>query len=74
MRTRRSPRNQDILFKVLFPKPEPPVPTTPSIRCFNCHHYLKGGRARGLCNKMMITMTGMSLNKPCWVARKEIRE
>jgi hypothetical protein len=70
MRTRRSPRNQEILFKALFPKPEPPTPLPPSIRCWDCEYYPKGGRVRGHCRLRCAEVAGIGQDRPCWTARR----
>ena len=49
MRTRRSPRNQDRLFRELFTPPSRP-PSQPGPVCFNCVNYPRTGRARGACS------------------------
>ena len=52
MRTRRSWRNQDRLFKYLFcvdPKPQPTL--EPSACCFNCAFFPKQGRNWQTCKR-----------------------
>ena len=68
MRTRHSPRNQEILFKALF-KPEPVAvePIAPS-HCWDCLHYPKGGRSRGRCALLDKMVEGMR-QKECFVLR-----
>jgi hypothetical protein len=69
MRTRRSPRNQDILFKALFPRPEALPPTARTPRCFDCANYPRGGRSRGHCNLKGETVAGISEDRPCFAPR-----
>lgn len=69
MRTRRSPRNQDRLFKALFkppaePKPEPVV--TPC--CGNCVSYHDNGRSRGECTSFGMIVRCFTV-RPCFRPR-----
>ncbi len=73
MRTRRSPRNQEILFKALFPPPEKATPIERSPRCFDCCHYPKGGRSRGRCALSGESVRGEAENRHCWTDRQEGR-
>ena len=49
MKTRRSPENQDRLFKYLTPPKSDPPAVNKLLRCFDCANYPKGGRSRGHC-------------------------
>ncbi len=69
MRTRRSPRNQDILFKALFPRPEAPTPAPRTPRCFDCLNYPRGGRSRGHCTLKGEMVYGISADRPCFLGR-----
>lgn len=70
MRTRRSPRNQDILWRALGGAPEPkpePAPALP--RCWDCRHFPKGGRARATCRLNGLKVNGVRLAPPCFEQR-----
>ena len=72
MRTRRSWRNQERLWRILgqpavtraVPKPAPP-----SRRCFDCRHYPQVGRSRGHCALLGAIVNGVSRDRACWVPR-----
>lgn len=69
MRTRRSPRNQDILFRALGgPLPLKPEPVVTRC-CGNCTNYRDTGRARGLCHLKGVRVAIMSAPS-CYVARE----
>lgn len=70
MRTRRSPRNQQILWRALTP-PAPPAPEPPPKvqRCFECAHYPKGGRSHGRCALLNRTANGLTPDLACFVGR-----
>ena len=57
MRTRRSWKNQDRLWKALGGKPEKPQVATPP-RCWDCISYPKGGRMRGKCTLRGLIVLG----------------
>jgi len=64
MRTRRSPRNQEILFKALFCHPEEhpkPHPSDIKKMCFNCKHFANNGRARAKCKLSGVIVVGYSV-------------
>ena len=71
MRTRRSPRNQDRLWKALGGPVATvvQVPQTPC--CFDCVCYPKGGRSRGECTLIGEMVNGRSLDRPCFRRREE---
>ena len=69
MKTRRSPRNQERLWRALGP-PTPVVPVVPETgRCFDCASYPRGGRARGACTVHGVVVRGMS-ERACFVRHK----
>lgn len=68
MRTRRSWRNQDRLWRELGgPKPEVKVVEVIP-RCWDCANYPKGGRSRGACTLIGEMVRGAS-QKPCFLLR-----
>lgn len=72
MRTRRSPRNQDILWRELGRQgvvPEKPVAIQASPRCWDCANYPAGGRVRGHCGVTGLVVAGRTPDKWCFVAR-----
>jgi hypothetical protein len=71
MRTRRSWRNQERLFKALTPPVDKStVPELPEVeRCWDCVCYPKGGRARGMCSFKVEFVEGITANKACFVKR-----
>lgn len=72
MRTRKSPRNQEILWRELAKQGAPttplPVLNSPN-RCWDCVSYPKGGRARGECVLIGQMVNGRSENRPCFKGR-----
>lgn len=65
MRTRRSPRNQEILWRALT-SPVPPVVPTPHVpRCWDCVSYPVGGRSRGHCTLRGQMAYGATEQLPC---------
>ena len=70
MRTRRSPKNQDRLWKALAGKNKVNPPVT-SIRCWDCVSYPKGGRGRGECVLIGEIVMGRNENRPCFISRKK---
>lgn len=69
MRSRRSPRNQERLWRALTP-PAPKIPAVASTpRCWDCANYPKGGRARGSCTLRGEMVQGQSENRPCFRER-----
>lgn len=69
MRTRRSPRNQQALWKALTPPVDKPTqdPTPPPVnRCWDCVSYPKGGRSRGDCTLLGVMVCGQTANRPCF--------
>lgn len=94
MRTRRSPRNQQILYKAIGrqlasaaaasaaainnaavedPDPQPgitfPSAIVPVVRCWDCKHYPKGGRARATCSKFGVKVSGITEDQTCFTRR-----
>lgn len=75
MRTRRSPRNQDRLFRELFePKPAPrPVKAELAI-CRNCIHFPANRRHNGTCN-LKGFLVASTTQKDCFQSRAaELRQ
>ena len=72
MRTRRSPRNQDILFLTLFPRPVAPEPVLTQV-CWECRSYPKSGRSRGKCAASGQTVNGRD-ERQCFEPRAGGRE
>ncbi len=68
MRTRRSWRNQERIFKYLF-EPEKPTPLEPSKRCWDCFYYPKGGRNTGTCKHLNMKVRGEILDQSCFKSR-----
>lgn len=66
MKTRRSYRNQDRLFKELFQPKEAPVLTVRSRRCFDCVSYPTHRRNRGYCPTANKVVSGLGENLPCF--------
>jgi len=75
MNTRRSPRNQEILWRSLGQQAviAPASPASPS-RCWDCRHYPKGGRSRGTCVLHGQMVAGLTEGKPCFAPRPEWRK
>lgn len=69
MRTRRSPRNQDILFRALFQPASVPVPPVVQTRCFDCESYPPRGRSWGHCALHGKTVLGLGEHQ-CFRARR----
>lgn len=65
MRTRRSPRNQDRLFKILFKVTNAPIERAVIRCCFNCVNYPTHGRSRGYCPVINDSISGI-MEKPCF--------
>lgn len=60
MRTRRSPRNQERLWKELGREGQIETKTIGHVnRCFDCLFYPVGGRMRGTCSKLNKNVSGM---------------
>lgn len=71
MRTRRSPRNQEILFRALFmPPEESPIQGPRCPRCWDCLEYPKGGRSRGECLAHGEVVNGITTRPGCFRPRK----
>lgn len=73
MRTRRSPRNQEILWRALGGQNQTPVvPVVFVTRCFDCAKYPKHGRRRGTCALIGAMVSGMTENRDCFKARPKV--
>lgn len=68
MNTRRSPRNQERLWRELGGRNPQPAPIK-TIRCWDCASYPKGGRVRGRCALKGQKVNGATMNMPCFRAR-----
>lgn len=68
MRTRRSPRNQELLWRALTPPTTAATPAEPDTRCWQCVSYSQTGRSSGAC-----ALTGRKVRntsqRPCFSAR-----
>ena len=69
MRTRLSPRNQDILWKALTPPLEAIAPVVSAPRCWDCQSFPKGGRSRGHCTLKDVIVSGIDANRGCFMPR-----
>jgi hypothetical protein len=69
MRTRRSWRNQDRLWRALGGESEPMRPVVTVPRCWDCVSYPQNGRVRGGCTLRGVIMRGQTKNKPCFTGR-----
>jgi hypothetical protein len=66
MKTRRSPKNQDRLFRQLSgPKTTPPILVETEC-CFNCVSYGKSGRMREPCSLVGWTVYGATKGRGCF--------
>ena len=70
MRTRRSARNQDILFRALGQEGKPASPLVVNRCCFNCCNYPRHGRGRGDCTLLGQVVYGWGV-RDCYQGRKE---
>jgi hypothetical protein len=70
MRTRRSVRNQNVLFKALFKPPTISQKETMRTACFNCISYPAHGRNRGECILIGKVVNGNNLDRLCFVVSK----
>ncbi len=70
MRTRRSVRNQEILFKALFKsQPEAHPELVPAKTCFGCANYPKGGRDYQHCTLHGVRVRGATTDRECYRKR-----
>jgi hypothetical protein len=69
MRTRRSVRNQDRLYRALGGKQEKPAPLPPKKNCWTCASFPPHGRKRGQCALKGEMVRGSSLCET-FLARK----
>ncbi len=74
MRTRRSPRNQERLFRELFKGEDKAAVATAPERCWDCANYPKGGRSRGHCTLKGDMVQGIATDRPCFRARSKASE
>jgi NADH:ubiquinone oxidoreductase subunit B-like Fe-S oxidoreductase len=72
MRTRRSPRNQEILWRALGGQKSAPAPVVSVPRCWDCANYPKHGRARGTCAVTGTMVNGAAENRDCFKARRMV--
>jgi hypothetical protein len=76
MRTRRSPRNQERLWKGLgrdlasASVTEPVAKVQMATRCFTCISYPHAGRGRGECTLSGSIVNGRTENRPCHQERR----
>jgi hypothetical protein len=71
MRTRRSPRNQEILFRSLFKSPEKIKAGIPvQIMCVYCLNFPNNGRMSGECTLIGERVSGWNKNRECFMERK----
>ena len=72
MKTRRSPRNQEILWRALSGKPEPITKAPLLPLCAYCVNFFSNhGRSRGECT-LRGTIVNCTSKQPCFVARAAI--
>lgn len=69
MRTRRSPRNQEILFKSLFKPPLKKVIFEITPCCWDCKSYPKNGRNTGFCSLRKEKVYGRTKEEGCFERR-----
>jgi hypothetical protein len=74
MRTRRSVRNQNILFKALFEPKKDAVAPAVTVYCFNCVSYPRHGRRRGECALGGMIINGSTRNRSCFQSRLEVEK
>ncbi len=66
MRTRRSWRNQDRLWRAYCGEPKPPTQGPRKPRCFTCVNYPKGGRSGCKCKLTGTRMNGAECKPECY--------
>lgn len=66
MKTRRSVRNQNILFRELFKPAEKGIESVEIKCCFNCVNYPRDGRGRARCTLTGGMVRGGSKNRICF--------
>jgi len=73
MRTRRSWRNQDRLYKALQGVIAENLGATKPISncCWDCVSFANAGRIRGTCSMIGAYVRGDNVDRPCFMARKE---
>lgn len=69
MRTRRSPKNQERLWRALGGPPEPEPEPVIQATCYGCEAYPPGGRGRGHCAMTGTMVRGSNVGRPCFDAR-----
>jgi len=69
MRTRRSPRNQEILWRQLGGGENEKLEPIKTVRCFDCVNYPKGGRSRGECTLIGEVVRGSNKDRKCFIPR-----
>lgn len=71
MKTRRSPRNQERLFKLLGQEDRrKALSVAARTRCFDCTFYPKGGRYRGACTLHQEIVHGLD-ERACFKERRK---
>ena len=66
MKTRRSVKNQNILFSELFKPTEKGIESVATKCCFNCVNYPRDGRGRAHCTLTGLMVRGGSKNGICF--------
>lgn len=69
MRTRRSPRNQEILWRLLTPPATAPPKIQAPPRCGSCRYYSAPGRSRSLCKISRTKVDARQEDEPCFEKR-----
>ncbi|HKZ01434.1 MAG TPA: hypothetical protein VJ180_04300 [Pyrinomonadaceae bacterium] len=69
MRTRRSVRNQNILFRALFEPQHETVAIVETKCCFNCANYPEHERNRGECTLHGVVVRGATVDRECFRSR-----
>lgn len=69
MRTRRSPRNQERLYRLLFTADPTPQPVEHVPRCWDCRYYPPAGRSRGTCTLRGERVYGRTEHEECFCPR-----
>lgn len=74
MRTRRSPRNQEILWRALTPPAPTKVNEPVGECCFTCVNYGGSRRNRAECTLRGVRVEGVTANRPCHSALRSAEE
>ena len=70
MRTRRSPRNQELLFKALFKAPDSPITPATTHYCGDCVSF-PNWRMRGECTLMGKIVNSANRDRECFKLRSQ---